>query len=196
MARRTFVAVELPEDLRHRLSLRAEAMAGEWTDGGLRPAAADTIHLTLRFLGDTEEEMLPALTAGLDKIAAGLTPFHIATDQIGGFPNLRRPRVVWVGLTDAGGHVPKLNRQIEELAQSHGWEPEQRKRFTPHLTLGRVRQKSRPPSGNWVVGAPAESFGVGAISLIESFLKPQGAQHSLLHRASFSPQRKERPRAG
>jgi len=195
MARRTFVAVELPEDLRHRLSLCAEAMAGEWTDGGLRPAAAETIHLTLRFIGDTEEEVLPALMAGLDKIAAALTPFHLVTDQIGGFPNLRRPRVVWVGLTDAGGQLPKLNRQIEQLVQSLGWEPEQGKGFTPHLTLGRVRQKSRPPSVNWVGGGPAERFGVGAVSLIESLLKPHGAQHSLLHRASFSPQG-GRPRAG
>ena len=186
MTRRTFVAIELPEDLRHRLSLCAEAMAGEWTDGGLRAAVADSIHLTLRFLGDTEEEGLPALMAGLDTIAAALTPFHIATDQIGGFPNLRRPRVVWAGLTDAGGHLPKLNRQIEQLVQSLGWEAERGKRFTPHLTLGRVRQKSRPPAGNWVAGGPAESFGVGAISLIDSLLKPQGAQHSLLHRASFT----------
>ena len=191
MTRRTFVAIELPEDLRHRLSLRAEAMAGKWTDGGLRAAAADTIHLTLRFLGDTEEEVLPDLMAGLDNIAAALTPFQIATDQIGGFPNLGRPRVVWVGLTDAGGHLPQLNRQIERLVQSLGWEAGQGKRFTPHLTLGRVRQKSRPPSGSWVVGGPAESFGVGAISLIESLLKPHGAQHSLLHRASLT--QRERP---
>ena len=120
MTRRTFVAIELPVDLRDRLSRCAAAMAGEWTDGGLRPAAADNIHLTLRFLGDTEEELAPALTAGLDKIAAALAPFHIATDQIGGFPNLRRPRVVWVGLTEADGHLLKLNRQVEQLVRSLG----------------------------------------------------------------------------
>ena len=184
--KRTFVAIELPADLRDRLSHSAFTMAGKWADGGLRPVASDNIHLTLRFLGDTDVEKVAAVIGGLDEIAAKQATFLVTTDQVGGFPNLRRPRVIWAGLTDPDAQLTTLNRQVERLVQSLGWERERGKRFSPHLTLARVRQRSRPPVDSWVTERPETPFRVEAICLIESVLKSGGAEYHPLHRALFS----------
>lgn len=177
---RTFIAVELPADVRAALSALIDRMAVRWPERGVRWVKGDNMHLTLRFLGDTDEALVPDLNAGLDGIAKGAAPFELRLDGAGCFPNARRPRVIWVGLGDPGDRLLPLQEQVERLARACGWEREKRA-FSPHLTLGRVRERTRSPEGDWLAAPEPLAFRIEAMQLIESQLKPTGAEYAALH---------------
>ena len=116
----------------------------------VRPAG---IHLTLRFLGDAPAEQVAAVRAGLDQVAVQCAPFELHLKSLGCFPNLRRPRVIWVGLEDPEERLRELQRAVEEQVRSLGWELEERT-FRPYLTLGRVRQRQRSSEATWARQPP------------------------------------------
>ena len=189
---RTFVAIELPPPIRAGLAEWSQRLHGCWPDGAVRWVPADGMHLTLRFLGATEEERVPALAAGLDGIAADQSAFDIEFSDLGGFPSLRRARVVWVGLREADEQVlAPLQKKVERLARRLGWQHE-RQRYKPHITLGRLRGKGEqrgrfgetgPPS------PPAHEFAMTGMTLFHSDLTPTGAEYRVLHRAEFGTAR-------
>ena len=189
--RRTFVAIQLPASVRGVLGELTDLMAPAWAPGAVRWVKTDSLHLTLRFLGDTAEETIPRLVEGLNTIVAHDQAFQVMLDSIGTFPGRGRPRVIWVGLADPDGRLAPLQKQVERLARSLGWQREQQ-RFTPHLTLGRVRPGATPPAGDWSPPAPGAAFTVDGLVLVESQLKPSGAEYAILHRASMQ-QQNERP---
>ena len=184
--KRTFIAIRLSDEVLEALGELSAQVAPAWPEQSVRWARPEGMHLTLRFLGDTEEEQVPVLTAGLDQVAGASAPFALHLAGMGCFPNPRRPRVVWVGLQDSEEELLSLQKAIERLARSRGWEREKRA-FKPHLTLGRVRERVSPPAGEWLREPPALSFQVEAIELIESRLQPSGAEYTTLHRAVLGP---------
>ena len=150
----------------------------------MRWTPAHNVHLTLRFLGDTDDGQLPALREALDHIADESGVFELSLAAVGAFPNARRPRVIWVGVDETGLELSRLQKKVERAARDHGWEREARS-FTPHLTLGRVRPQERAADDGWKVAAPAMRFQVRELVLFESRLKPTGAEYLPLHRAEF-----------
>jgi len=182
---RTFIAVEMPADVRAALRGLVERMAPRWPERGVRWVKGDSMHLTLRFLGDTDEALVPELRAGLDEVAEGAAPFELRLNGTGCFPNPRRPRVIWVGLDNPEDRLLPLQKQVERLARACGWERERRP-FRPHLTLGRVRDRTRPPQGDWLVAPEEVVFRVEKVQLIESHLKPTGAEYAVLHTARLA----------
>ena len=179
---RTFIAVELPADVRVALRGVIDRMAPRWPERGVRWVKQDNMHLTLRFLGDTDAALVPDLGAGLDEIASVSAPFELRLGNTGCFPKPRRPRVIWVGLEDPADRLLPLQRQVEELARTCGWEKEKQV-FRPHLTLGRVRERMRPPGGDWLAAPGPLAFRVEKVQLIESRLKPTGAEYAALRTA-------------
>ncbi len=175
---RTFVAAPLPEVVRAALGELAQQLAAH--SQGVRWVRPENIHLTLRFLGDTDPEQVPALSKGLDEIAAPQPPFPMRLGGVGAFPNWKRPRVVWVGLEEEGEQLQKLRRAVERLARSLRWERETQE-FKPHLTLGRVREGRSISQGEWAV--PPLDFPIDRVELIESRLKPTGPEYHTLHQA-------------
>jgi RNA 2',3'-cyclic 3'-phosphodiesterase len=182
---RTFIAAELPAQAREALAGLSGRVARNWPGPAVRWASPENIHLTLRFLGDTDTRLVPALGAGLEEIAGGAAPFALGLGGMGCFPSAGRPRVVWVGLDDPEERLRLLQRQVERLVRSLGWAREGRA-FTPHLTLGRVREGGRPPSGAWMLDPEPLVFQIGQVRLIESRLKPAGAEYHTLHAAALS----------
>jgi 2'-5' RNA ligase len=177
---RLFIALGLPQEVREelaRLQGRLRGLPVRWAD----PAG---VHLTLQFIGETPEASAPALLEALAGLPAA--PFPLRLDGQGAFPNLRQPRVLWVGL---GGDLTALGRlQAAVLAATAplGFAPEARP-FRPHLTLGRVRQdaglEERRAVGRAVEGAapPAPlSWQAGAPTLYQSTLTPAGAVYTPL----------------
>ncbi len=164
-------------------------MADRWPEGAVRWVDADNLHLTLRFLGDTDEQALPRLTDGLDAIGAQHRGFPLTVAGIGCFPNLRRPRVVWAGLEDPQEKLGPLQEDVEGMVQGLDWPAESRP-FRPHLTLGRVREGKgrghRPLADPWTEEPPARSFEVDSLELIESVLGRGGARYTSLHRAAIA----------
>ena len=174
---RAFVAIEIPSALRRSLHDTSLEIGSKWADNAVRWVPPENIHLTLRFLGDTKEGQVAALRSGLDEIADDESPFALQLDHTGAFPNLRRPRVIWVGLVDAEERLPPLQRLVERLVRSLGWERERGKtKYSPHVTLGRVRPRSRPPGEEWFTRPPASRFTVEGLSLLRSELRQSGAK--------------------
>lgn len=112
--------------------LKQEGGAVKWVD-------PRNIHLTVRFLGDTEESRVPALRELLDTVAGRYSSIDTTIDRLGAFPNLRRPRVFWAGLRNNLDDLENLAIEVEQGVRRIGFEPEQ-KRFRAHLTLGRVKR--------------------------------------------------------
>jgi 2'-5' RNA ligase len=182
---RSFVAIELPEELKLELAklqsqLKTASRASvKWVD-------TRGIHLTLKFLGNVEAKQIPAIVEAIAKASQGIAPFHLEAAGTGVFPGQRQPRVVWVGLR---GDVPVLLRLQEHLEAALvplGFASEARS-FTPHITLGRVRPEGLAidkqnlaqavTSTQFEATTPLEAK---AVVLIKSQLTPSGAIYTRL----------------
>lgn len=190
---RLFIALPLPEQTRRALDkiiqdLKRGSAAVRW----VRP---DHIHLTLRFLGDTEPSQIPALAALIDSAAGAHPTMSLSLDRLGAFPNLRSPRVYWIGSADqqAVEGLQALAATIEQGVQERGFEPE-KKLFKPHLTLGRVKQPdNRDRLGQLIetYRMPALRVPLTEIVLFQSTLTPQGPIYRRLHASPLQVERFE-----
>lgn len=118
-------------------------------------------------------------------------PFQLCVAELGCFPNLGAPRVVWLGVGGDLSHLKRLQADVERVARQAGYEGESRP-YSPHLTIGRVRQgvpkSEQRKLGDCLAGllaagsAPQLEFGVQSFVLIRSVLKPEGAQYTVLER--------------
>ena len=174
--RRAFLALEIPPRLRAAL---AEARPG-WRelDADVTWVDPDRAHLTLRFLGPAGRAALEALDQRLRAIAAATAPLELRAGGTGAFPGWRRPKVLWVGLEAEG--LPALAEAVEAAAREAGFAPEER-RFTPHLTLGRVRggrgaERAVQAVRGWRPATPAEP--VAEIVLFSSELSSKGPRYT------------------
>lgn len=195
---RTFIAVELPQPVKQRVIARRQSLNRLLEEQGLGSAfrwtAADNLHLTLRFLGETSDAQRRQLEAALATIAAAAQPFHLAIGAAGAFPNLRRPNILWLDFTGDLAQLAPLQGRIEAAACAAGFAAETRA-FTPHLTIARA-QKNASPAAVQRAGevlraalaaapsAPGEPFPVNAVHLIHSDLQPRGPIYTPL--ATFS----------
>jgi RNA 2',3'-cyclic 3'-phosphodiesterase len=187
-ARRLFVALEPPEPVRRRLAALADELrraAGRAADD-VRWVRPDDVHLTLQFLGAVPEERVVAVEAALREAAAGARPLALALHGVGGFPNARRPRVLWAGIE---GDVAPLAALVAELGArlaKLGYPPKDRP-FSPHLTLGRACD------GRGAAGLAGALAGAGRaepapwrateLVLVESHLSPKGPRYEAVARA-------------
>ncbi len=182
---RSFIAIELPSEIKAGLtSLEERLKVGQhpfvkWVD-------PEGIHLTLKFLGNIAPTTVPDIVEAIARIAQPASPFHLQIGGLGVFPGWQRPQVVWVGV---GGEVQKLatlQRGMEAALAPLGFPPESRS-FSPHLTLGRLRERASPGDrrsfAQWAQSVRFEaslSFEVYALSLMKSQLTPSGAIYSRL----------------
>jgi 2'-5' RNA ligase len=187
---RLFIAIELPVEVRSSLRAAREQLetrgrlAVRWID-------PDGAHLTLKFLGATPEDQAPIIQAELERAARSQTPFMLETGQLGAFPNLRAPRVVWLGVAGALERLRALQAGVERCIAPLGFPTEQRA-FSPHLTLGRA-EKDAGRSELAAVGAAVSAtapprsvaWQVSQIALIRSELSPRGARYTTLARADL-----------
>ncbi|HSM57803.1 MAG TPA: RNA 2',3'-cyclic phosphodiesterase [Candidatus Sulfomarinibacteraceae bacterium] len=177
---RAFIAIDLSEEARAVLANAGETLARRVPSGVVKWVSPQKMHLTLRFLGDTPLEKLDELFAALDRTVSAHPPFSLHLDELGCFPNRRRPRVVWVGVQGDTAQAEALRDDIEEMAAAMGWEPEQRP-FRPHLTLGRVKEKGAALDLPWGQGVAPAKIAVDAVHLFESQLRPSGAVYTVRH---------------
>jgi len=142
-----------------------------------------SIHLTLKFLGGIEEGDIEKIAQGIQDGITGFKPWSAAVKNVGAFPSLKSPRVVWIGIEDLGGQLIKLQNQIEKEMANLGFEEEKRK-FSAHLTLGRVRSpKGKNELVKYLLDEREQVFGeikVDRAILFKSELKPTGAVYTVL----------------
>ena len=177
---RAFIAIDLPPDVKAALGGVAAELGQGLPRGVVRWVRPEQMHLTLRFLGDTPAERLPALYAAMDAVAAGRAPFALRLTEPGCFPNARRPRVVWVGLGGDAAALAALVAALNAALSALGLPPED-KPFRAHLTLGRVKDERAAPDLSLSAAVPALAVPVAAIHLIESDLRPDGPVYTKRH---------------
>jgi RNA 2',3'-cyclic 3'-phosphodiesterase len=186
---RLFIAVELPEDLLTALQALQRDLRGSGLND-LRWVRPDGIHLTLKFLGETPAHRVEAIQEAMDRAVTGVPPHSLSLGALGSFGSRRSPRVLWVGLEGDVETLARLQQQVEREMERLGFEPEARK-FSPHLTLARVRPETaaavapRLAQALESVRPPAGEIPVRDLSLMRSELKPAGAVYTCLFNVSL-----------
>lgn len=175
---RTFVCIEIPESIKERIAelqrhLRQLDSRVSWT----KPS---NIHLTLKFLGDLPPSRIERVRQAAERSAISIDPFEIEVGGAGCFPSPRSPRVLWVGLVTLPDSLNWLHKRLEEELFREGF-PRESKRFSPHLTLGRVRD----PRNSALLaeelqarGFESEKFEAREIIVMRSELKPTGSVYT------------------
>jgi RNA 2',3'-cyclic 3'-phosphodiesterase len=167
---RLFVAIDLPEDIKKAIcALRCPISGAKWVDEA-------QFHLTLRFIGDADDDLLHRITTVLSGIMAA--PFSLAMMGVGCFPPKRNPKVLWVGI---GKNEALFNLQdaVEKVLLQSGLEPEIRS-FSPHITIARLKETSAVLLAPFLQknnGFTTPKFPVTEFILYSSTLAPQGAIH-------------------
>jgi 2'-5' RNA ligase len=186
---RAFIAIELPSQIKAALSqlqdnLKTSKSASvKWVD-------PEGIHLTLKFLGNVDEAEIPALNKALSEAVRGVAPFYLELGEPGAFPSPQAPRVVWIGVGGEIEPLRTLHNNTDRVLTPLGF-PSEKRAFSPHLTLGRVREETLPGErrrlGENVAALKTgakPSFKVESLSLMRSRLTREGAVYSCL--ASFA----------
>jgi 2'-5' RNA ligase len=141
----------------------------------------ENVHFTLRFLGDTKLDKISQIREHLEKIE--VEPFEIRVAGVGAFPNKRRPRVIWIGVSEKGQQVCDLKLEIDSLLQDVGYQAEKRK-YTPHATIARVRHvkdSSRIADNlETLVNEPIGVMTVSGFTMKKSTLTPTGPIYETL----------------
>lgn len=182
---RSFIAIELPQEVKDGLaSLQTELKFAGHTF--IKWVAPESIHLTLKFLGNILATKVSDIVRTLERVAAEFLPFRLEVSGLGTFPSLRQPRVLWVGIGGQVDQLMTLQQLIDKALIPQGFSPEPRP-FTPHLTLARLRQEALPRErqsfGELVQKTPFTTkyeMDVNNISLMRSQLFPTGAVYSRL----------------
>lgn len=189
---RIFLALLLSEEAKRRLAQVTAQL--KLTGADVKWVEEDNFHITLFFLGDINPKTCEALVKRMPEMVAGVAPFALNLDGLGAFPNLRKPRVIWVGVKEGSREIIKVYRRVLSVMESLGFTQE--KKFSPHVTVGRVRQsrdndEAREENLRGLVKAMGKVQNIGkdnikGISLMESCLTSKGAMYSELAFVRFS----------
>jgi 2'-5' RNA ligase len=177
---RLFVGVNLPSEVRERLAAEQDRLRRAQAD--VSWVREENIHATLKFLGETEEKRLDRIRSALFEVARGSAAFRIRVSGLGSFGG-RVPRVVWVGIQEGAEPLSRLAKDVEAAMARQGF-PKEKRGFTAHITLGRVRSARNAESLlAALVQAEAGPFGsveVNQFELMRSELRPTGSVYTVL----------------
>ena len=178
---RTFIAITIPDQIRKMISDLQIVL--KTYDVNVKWVRTESIHITLKFLGDVQKEKINDISQAVENAASGIKPFEISVDKTGVFPGKQRPRVLWVGVEKGSEKLAELAGRIDVNLQTLGFEKEQR-RYSGHLTIGRVRS----PHGiqhmiDKMMTSPIneEVIPIKDIIVMKSDLQKTGAVYTPLH---------------
>ena len=178
---RTFVAINIPANIKQELARVQDLF--RHADIGVRWVRPEGLHVTLKFLGEVEEERIAEIRSVMVEAARGASAFTLELTEVDAFPNARYPRIIWMGLEDASGELQRLQEKLDKGFRKLGFEPEGRE-YSPHLTMGRVAASRG--RGQLIRLLHTEKrrhggiFEVSAVDPMRSTLTPAGAEYALL----------------
>lgn len=190
---RVFIAIEIPNKVKKELAevlvkLKRLPFSIKWVE-------LDNLHFTLSFLGNIEENKLNNLYQVAGKGLVGVSSFTINLSKVICLPNFKRPRVIALGLGGKVGILEKLQKQIERSLLDAGFKPKTRTKFSPHLTLGRVRKKvkrfERIKLGRKLLNFSLDfeqEFKVDSVVIFKSALSSKGPVYTKLKEFRLSTQ--------
>ena len=182
---RLFIAVTIPEEIKAKIEEAQSELRRALPERGVRWTRREQFHLTLRFLGDVEAARVEALGEAIRAACRGFGALHVRAERVGFFPDLRYPRVFWVGVQDQAEQLPRLQEAAERATREFTTEAKEGQ-FTGHVTLARIKGIKRPEAdalGKAAAGMAERRFGQWTaykVELMRSELLPQGARHTSL----------------
>jgi RNA 2',3'-cyclic 3'-phosphodiesterase len=185
---RIFVAIELPDKVRKRLTEHIARVRSLVPDAHASWVLEENPHLTLKFLGDIPLPMVEAVAQATQSAASTVSPFEIIVEGCGAFPPKGQPRVLWVGIEDPSGRLALLNRTLEDECAKAGF-PREERPFHPHLTIARIRKPhdSRHLAAvNKEIGFDRETVLASDLAVIRSELRNAGARHTIIARHALA----------
>jgi 2'-5' RNA ligase len=184
---RLFIAINLPDKEKQRLSETLAAIA-ERHPLPVRWVATDSLHITLKFLGETAESVMPLLEQVLRDASHDTEQFDVTIGAFGAFPSSSRPNILWVGVTEPADLL-NLQQRIEAGAALLGFEPEGRP-YKPHITVARAEKNARIRDRARMDRIVDEFdykqvIRVRSVDLMRSFTGPHGARYELLQKVDL-----------
>lgn len=188
---RAFIAIDIPAAIQQKLNEITTRLQSLDQTKAVRWVAARNIHLTLKFLGEVSQTNLELLTKIIQVEAVKHRPFELEVGELGAFPSIRRPRVIWIGIT-APSDLLTLQHGVEAETIRLGYAAEERP-FSPHLTLARISHNASPDDvrriGEILSTQKVGSLGrvsVTRVMLFRSDLQPGGAIYTPLFNAPLA----------
>ncbi|HET7323164.1 MAG TPA: RNA 2',3'-cyclic phosphodiesterase [Halococcus sp.] len=179
---RLFVSVDL-DGLTEEIASVQERFADA---SGVRLTTPENVHITLKFLGDVEEERVPKLVETMEEAVddSSVGPFTAEFGSLGAFPSEEYIRVLWVGVREGGIELTRLYEEIEERTVEMGFDPEDHE-FTPHATVARMDHAGGKEQVQHVLRETDPTLGtlrIEEIRLTESVLEDDGPEYSTVER--------------
>lgn len=183
---RLFIAVNIPDEIKQKISLVQDDLRRALSD--IKWVSSDRFHLTLKFLGEVDPKNADSIISGLKEAASGFGQFNMSFMGTGVFPDIHRPRVVWVGIKEGREKLKLLAEKIADAMHLLDF-PKEKRGFSAHLTLGRLRsQKNKSSIIKKVIAnekVEAGSCAVKSVDLMQSFLHPTGPEYKCLESVSI-----------
>jgi len=187
---RTFIAIDLPQNIKDGLQRIQDKLKASEAD--VKWVSPENIHLTLKFLGEIDDAKLAKINEIMLKVCSGKEQFQLSIRSLGVFPKINFPRVIWVGIDKGDKETNEIAQDLEERIASLGI-PKEKRAFSSHITIGRVRsmlnrqrlaeELERPE--NAPQGKDFPDFMVTKITLFKSSLSPKGPVYEALKEASL-----------
>lgn len=198
---RAFLAVELGDDLRKQIALVQQDLKQRLSrevsrDVRISWAQPASIHLTIKFLGDTDEPLVDPLRAAIEQAMKEHRPIYIPLERLGTFPRLQQPRVLWIGASqqweqgEDAKRLAELHRAVEDCCATFQFAPEGRP-LSPHLTLARIKEGERhvgqalAKSGAMDRSLSLGSVAIESVVLMKSELRPTGSMYTKLWKVAL-----------
>jgi 2'-5' RNA ligase len=174
---RMFLALNFSVAVTRKIAEEVERRKAALSDAGFRVAwvPAANLHLTLKFLGSTGDELVEGVVGACRRAAARHLPIEARVGGLGAFPSLARPSVLWIGV-EAPPALAALQRDVEAAMVELGFEKEERA-YHPHVTVGRVKESRGAATDLWKDDAACGSSVLGEIVVYESKTRSAGAEY-------------------
>lgn len=176
---RTFVAVLIDDGLKAKIAEVQDQVKKLAPD--VKWVTPENFHITLKFLGNVPEDVLPQVIAAVEEAALGFSPFDLAISGVGAFPNPARARVVWVGSGDGREKMSELASSVDKRLTELGFAADD-KPFKAHITIGRVKtSRFLRPLAEGIGKVNAENLGtqtVSSVAIMQSDLGREGPTYT------------------
>lgn len=186
---RCFIAIPLTQEIKEELVNIQEKL--KKSDAGVKWVSPDSIHLTLKFLGDIPRIRLSSVSKMIKEVAHKKTWFEMSLSSLGAFPSIEKPRIVWIGIENGQEELKELAEKLDIKLRSIGLPGEERE-FVPHLTLGRVKKLDNRDKLVEIIHSIkavfTEKMQVTKINLMKSQLTSTGPIYSVISTAHLPPQ--------
>jgi len=179
---RSFLAVDPPREIIDAIGMIQDRLRKN-IQGDIRWVRPQGIHLTLKFFGAISESDVANISLVAENTTSNISPFTLGIKRVGAFPDVKRPRVLWLGMDGDVDTLIRLQKEVDAELQKYGFEKEDRT-FRPHLTLARIKDprgliglaKIMEKRENYEAG----SFSAAGLNLFKSDLTPKGAVYTKL----------------